>query len=200
MGSPRVEPASFHEHSRFVAAVLAGLARDTPHRCRGRLVGRPARRARSGGGSVSNVSSTALSAAAWVAVPFALLLTPEWRTFVVVLPALSGGAILLERHARTRRRCVGWNRRRNDHVVLWRQSSPCRDAGYIRVRIDRRAARLHAATLGSRLPRRERQPDRQWPGDRPELTGSSATAQSWRSICTIEPPWPTPKLRQVRVV
>jgi hypothetical protein len=36
-------------------------------------------------------------ASVWIAVPFALLLTTRWRELVLVVPALSGGAILLER-------------------------------------------------------------------------------------------------------
>ena len=39
-----------------------------------------------------------LCCSVWVAVPFALLVTPHgWRELAVALPALSGGAILLER-------------------------------------------------------------------------------------------------------
>lgn len=38
-----------------------------------------------------------LCTSVWVAVPFALLITVRWRELVVLVPALSGGAILLER-------------------------------------------------------------------------------------------------------
>lgn len=33
----------------------------------------------------------------WAAIPFALLIARDWRSLVVIIPALSGGAILLER-------------------------------------------------------------------------------------------------------
>lgn len=33
----------------------------------------------------------------WMAIPFALLMTATWREFALALPALSGGAILLDR-------------------------------------------------------------------------------------------------------
>jgi len=36
-------------------------------------------------------------ASVWVALGFALMITREWRALVVFVPALSGGAILLER-------------------------------------------------------------------------------------------------------
>ena len=36
-------------------------------------------------------------ASVWVAVPFAVLVTREWRALALLIPALSGGAILLER-------------------------------------------------------------------------------------------------------
>jgi hypothetical protein len=36
-------------------------------------------------------------ASVWVALGFALLITREWRALIVYVPALSGGAILLER-------------------------------------------------------------------------------------------------------
>jgi hypothetical protein len=36
-------------------------------------------------------------ASVWVALGFALLITREWHALVVYVPALSGGAILLER-------------------------------------------------------------------------------------------------------
>ncbi len=36
-------------------------------------------------------------ASVWVAVPFALIVTRDWRALVLLIPALSGGAILLER-------------------------------------------------------------------------------------------------------
>ena len=36
-------------------------------------------------------------ASVWVALGFALLITRDWRALLVFVPALSGGAILLER-------------------------------------------------------------------------------------------------------
>lgn len=33
----------------------------------------------------------------WVALPLVLLLAPDWKTLLLAWPALSGGAILLER-------------------------------------------------------------------------------------------------------
>jgi hypothetical protein len=36
-------------------------------------------------------------ASVWVALGFALLITREWRALIVLVPALSGGAILLDR-------------------------------------------------------------------------------------------------------
>ena len=38
-----------------------------------------------------------LCVSVWVAIPFALLLTLEWRALIVLIPALSGAAIALER-------------------------------------------------------------------------------------------------------
>jgi hypothetical protein len=38
-----------------------------------------------------------LCCSVWVAIPFALLIAHGWKEIVIVLPALSGGAILLER-------------------------------------------------------------------------------------------------------
>jgi hypothetical protein len=36
-------------------------------------------------------------ASVWIAIPFALLIAREWRTIAICIPALSGGAIVLER-------------------------------------------------------------------------------------------------------
>jgi len=36
-------------------------------------------------------------ASVWVAIPFALLIAHDWRSIAICIPALSGGAILLER-------------------------------------------------------------------------------------------------------
>ena len=36
-------------------------------------------------------------ASVWIAIPFALLLTRDWRGLVLCIPALSGGAIVVER-------------------------------------------------------------------------------------------------------
>jgi hypothetical protein len=44
----------------------------------------------------------------WVAIPFALLLTHEWKSVAIVLPALSGGAILLERVTGEREAPAAW--------------------------------------------------------------------------------------------
>jgi hypothetical protein len=49
-----------------------------------------------------------LCCSVWVAIPFALLLTREWRAVAIVLPALSGGAILLERITGERGAAAAW--------------------------------------------------------------------------------------------
>jgi hypothetical protein len=49
-----------------------------------------------------------LCCSVWVAIPFALLLTREWKGVAIVLPALSGGAILLERVTREREAAAAW--------------------------------------------------------------------------------------------
>ena len=36
-------------------------------------------------------------ASVWIAIPFALLIAREWRMIAICIPALSGGAIVLER-------------------------------------------------------------------------------------------------------
>ena len=36
-------------------------------------------------------------ASVWIAIPFTLLIAIDWRSIVILIPALSGGAILLER-------------------------------------------------------------------------------------------------------
>jgi len=36
-------------------------------------------------------------ASVWIAVPFALLIAREWRMLAICIPALSGGAIAIER-------------------------------------------------------------------------------------------------------
>ncbi len=36
-------------------------------------------------------------ASLWIAVPFAMLIVRDWRTIAICIPALSGGAIVLER-------------------------------------------------------------------------------------------------------
>lgn len=36
-------------------------------------------------------------ASIWIAVPFAMLIAKDWRTMAICIPALSGGAIVLER-------------------------------------------------------------------------------------------------------
>jgi Protein of unknown function (DUF1360) len=38
-----------------------------------------------------------LCCSVWVAIPFAWLVAPMWRDLAIAIPALSGGAILLER-------------------------------------------------------------------------------------------------------
>lgn len=58
----------------------------------------------------------------WAAVPFALLITREWRSFAIIIPALSGGAILLER-ATTRETAPPYfeeEEKENTHVLLRR--------------------------------------------------------------------------------
>jgi hypothetical protein len=49
-----------------------------------------------------------LCCSVWMAIPFALLIAREWKEIVVVLPALSGGAILLERVTRERDAAAAW--------------------------------------------------------------------------------------------
>ena len=49
-----------------------------------------------------------LCCSVWVAIPFALLLTREWKAVAIVLPALSGGAILLERVTRGGEGAAAW--------------------------------------------------------------------------------------------
>ncbi len=49
-----------------------------------------------------------LCCSVWVAIPFALLLTREWKGVAIVLPALSGGAILLERVTAEREAPAAW--------------------------------------------------------------------------------------------
>jgi hypothetical protein len=49
-----------------------------------------------------------LCCSVWVAVPFALFLGRDWRMLVIAIPALSGGAILLERATRRRDDAAAW--------------------------------------------------------------------------------------------
>ena len=49
-----------------------------------------------------------LCCSVWVAIPFALLLTREWKAVAIVLPAVSGGAILLERVTRGSEGAAAW--------------------------------------------------------------------------------------------
>jgi hypothetical protein len=49
-----------------------------------------------------------LCCSVWTAIPFALLIASGWKEIVLVLPALSGGAILLERVTRERDGTAAW--------------------------------------------------------------------------------------------
>jgi hypothetical protein len=49
-----------------------------------------------------------LCGSVWVAVPFAILIARGWKETVVLVPALSGGAILLERITRERGAAAPW--------------------------------------------------------------------------------------------
>ena len=49
-----------------------------------------------------------LCCSVWVAIPFTLLVTRGWETAAIVLPALSGGAILLERATREPDDAAAW--------------------------------------------------------------------------------------------
>ncbi len=49
-----------------------------------------------------------LCCSVWVAIPFALLIAHGWEVVAIVLPALSGGAILLERVTRERDAAAAW--------------------------------------------------------------------------------------------
>ncbi|HET7435693.1 MAG TPA: hypothetical protein VFN10_13375 [Thermoanaerobaculia bacterium] len=46
---------------------------------------------------LERLASCFYCASVWIAVPFALLLGRDWRSLVITIPALSGGAILAER-------------------------------------------------------------------------------------------------------
>lgn len=47
-------------------------------------------------------------ASVWIAVPFTTLITRDWKTMAICVPALSGGAIVLERLTR-----------RSDDAAVW---------------------------------------------------------------------------------
>ena len=49
-----------------------------------------------------------LCCSVWVAVPFALLVARGWMEIAIAVPALSGGAILLERVTRERDAAAAW--------------------------------------------------------------------------------------------
>ena len=49
-----------------------------------------------------------LCCSVWMAIPFALVIARGWTEMVIVLPALSGGAILLERVTRERDAAAAW--------------------------------------------------------------------------------------------
>jgi hypothetical protein len=46
---------------------------------------------------LDRLASCFYCASVWIAIPFALLLARDWRTIAIAIPALSGGAVLLER-------------------------------------------------------------------------------------------------------
>ena len=46
---------------------------------------------------VDRLASCFYCASVWIAVPFALLIARRWEAILVAIPALSGGAIVLER-------------------------------------------------------------------------------------------------------
>jgi hypothetical protein len=50
-----------------------------------------------GGGFLGQLVTCFYCLSLWVAVPFTSLLTSRWKDWLLVLPALSAGAILLER-------------------------------------------------------------------------------------------------------
>ena len=55
-----------------------------------------------------------LCCSVWMAVPFALVIARGWKEMVIVLPALSGGAILLERVTRERGGAAAWIETKED--------------------------------------------------------------------------------------
>jgi hypothetical protein len=55
-----------------------------------------------------------LCCSVWMAIPFALLIARGWKEIVIVLPALSGGAILLERVTRERDAAAAWIETKED--------------------------------------------------------------------------------------
>jgi hypothetical protein len=55
-----------------------------------------------------------LCCSVWTAIPFALVIASGWQEIVVVLPALSGGAILLERVTREREAAAAWIETKED--------------------------------------------------------------------------------------
>lgn len=68
------------------------------------------RRLRDGGARIGLERSINcfLCCSVWVAIPFALVIARGWKELVLVLPALSGGAILLERVTRERDAAAAW--------------------------------------------------------------------------------------------
>lgn len=48
---------------------------------------------------LARLASCFYCASLWIAIPFALLIAADWRTIVICIPGLSGGAVILERLA-----------------------------------------------------------------------------------------------------
>jgi len=57
----------------------------------------------------------------WVAVPAALLLSRDWRVLVLTIPALSGGAILLDRATGGSTAAAAWVESKEEDDVLLRR-------------------------------------------------------------------------------
>lgn len=57
-----------------------------------------------------------LCASVWIAVPFALLITLRWRELIVLVPALSGGAILLERIPQHEQKAIWFEEREEEEA------------------------------------------------------------------------------------
>lgn len=62
----------------------------------------------------------------WVSLPFACLLGESWKERALLWPALSGGAILLERLSSRNEVAAAYFEERtvDDDAVLWKEKSP----------------------------------------------------------------------------